>query len=637
MTPSRLNPGVEQKPIVHPGGNGAAAAHILLTGAPEGAQGWLKALLETTLEGVLLVGSQGTIRYSNPQAGLLFGWRAEHLHGLPVSVVMPDLAHPASEDGAAAGLVNLGRRKDGSRIQLRVQRCLPGIGSGGDTLYLVSDLSESIEAQRRLEMGEQRFDHLFRAFPAPVFVWQWVKHEFILIDFNDAALSFTQGGITSLKGCSLPSLYADQPQIVADFERVRLEKVPLTRDLFGYRMRSSGEVRDITASMVPIEPDLVLAIIYDTTSERHALNEWKKLSSAVEQTADAVFITNRDGVIEYVNPAFESMTGFSRAESVGNTPRILKSGQMPPDYYQQLWGTVLQGKPFRAQTVNRRRSGEVLVVEQTITPMQDERGQITHFVSVLKDMTERLSLQEEQAEQHLAGLVQKQLFPSQPPQVPGYDIAGAVFPAKTTSGDYYDYLSLPGDALGIVVADVVDHGLASALIMSAVRAYLRLIVHCQADLRQVLVDLNERIFPDLADSNFITMLLARLDPQRHVLEYANAGNWPGLILGENGDLLEELRNDGVPVGLFPALELRPAQPQHIPSGGMALFMTDGIPEAVNNQGEEFGVQRVLEVIRQQRDLPAAQILKHVRQAVVAFIGSEKQADDQTLILCRRLA
>jgi two-component system cell cycle sensor histidine kinase/response regulator CckA len=80
----------------------------------------------------------------------------------------------------------------------------------------------------------------------------------------------------------------------------------------------------------------VLTIINDVTAERAALSELKKLSSAVEQTADAVFITDQTGAIEYVNPAFEAITGFTRAEALGKTPRILKSGQMPPEYYERL-------------------------------------------------------------------------------------------------------------------------------------------------------------------------------------------------------------------------------------------------------------------------------------------------------------
>src|SRR5919198_5220623 len=156
-----------------------------------------------------------------------------------------------------------------------------------------------------------------------------------------------------------------------------------------------------------------------TADLRNLYSGIKKLSSAVEQTADVVFITDRTGVIEYVNPAFELTTGFAPVEALGRTPRILKSGQMPPEYYQQLWETILAGQAFRAQTVNRNRDGALIVADQTITPMKDHEGRITHFVSVLKDMTERIRLQERAIEHRLAGSVQQHLFPARPPQLAG--------------------------------------------------------------------------------------------------------------------------------------------------------------------------------------------------------------------------
>jgi len=114
-----------------------------------------------------------------------------------------------------------------------------------------------------------------------------------------------------------------------------------------------------------------------------------KLSSAIEQTGDAVIITDRAGVIEYVNLAFEKLTGYGRAEVVGQTPRILKSGQHDPAFYQQLWDTILAGDIFRAEFTNCKKNGELYVEEKTIAPIKNSQGQITHFVSTGKDMTER--------------------------------------------------------------------------------------------------------------------------------------------------------------------------------------------------------------------------------------------------------
>jgi PAS domain S-box-containing protein len=114
-----------------------------------------------------------------------------------------------------------------------------------------------------------------------------------------------------------------------------------------------------------------------------------KLSSAVEQTADSVFITNRAGVIEYVNPAFVALTGYTHDEAVGQTPRLFASGAHDRRFYDELWTTILSGRVFRTIVTNRARDGRLFNEDQTITPIRDAAGTITHFVSTGRDITER--------------------------------------------------------------------------------------------------------------------------------------------------------------------------------------------------------------------------------------------------------
>ncbi len=119
----------------------------------------------------------------------------------------------------------------------------------------------------------------------------------------------------------------------------------------------------------------------------------RKLWRAVEHSADLVIITDRSGVIEYVNPAFEALTGYSREEVIGRTPRILKSGQQVAGVYRELWQTILSGNVFRGVLVNRKKNGEIFFAEKTITPLRDAEGNITHFISNDRDITERRRLE----------------------------------------------------------------------------------------------------------------------------------------------------------------------------------------------------------------------------------------------------
>jgi PAS domain S-box-containing protein len=115
----------------------------------------------------------------------------------------------------------------------------------------------------------------------------------------------------------------------------------------------------------------------------------RKLWRAVEQSADLVMITDREGLIEYVNPAFEALTGYSPGELSGQTPRILKSSQQPSELYTELWQSILAGNVFRCTMVNRKKNGDVFVAEKTITPLRDGDGKITHFISNDRDITDR--------------------------------------------------------------------------------------------------------------------------------------------------------------------------------------------------------------------------------------------------------
>lgn len=120
-----------------------------------------------------------------------------------------------------------------------------------------------------------------------------------------------------------------------------------------------------------------------------AVDAVEKLSRAIEQTADSVLIADNQGVIEYVNPAFEEMTGFTRESVIGYTPRILRSGIHTRAFYEHLWSTVLTGGTFRSVMTNRRQDGTLYDEDQTITPITNANGVITHFVSTGRDITQR--------------------------------------------------------------------------------------------------------------------------------------------------------------------------------------------------------------------------------------------------------
>jgi PAS domain S-box-containing protein len=136
-------------------------------------------------------------------------------------------------------------------------------------------------------------------------------------------------------------------------------------------------------------PELGLAFFYSTdiTEQRLAEDANRQLSSIVRQTEDAVVVTNCEGVIEYVNPAFERLTGYTKEEALGKTPRVIKSGVHEAEFYRNLWDTILKGEVFQSEMANLKKNGELFYEVKTITPLRDAQGNITHFVATGKDIT----------------------------------------------------------------------------------------------------------------------------------------------------------------------------------------------------------------------------------------------------------
>jgi PAS domain S-box-containing protein len=137
-------------------------------------------------------------------------------------------------------------------------------------------------------------------------------------------------------------------------------------------------------------PDLGLAFLYskDITVRRQAERAVRQLSRIVEQTEDTVVVTNCEGVIEYVNPAFERLTGYTKEEALGKTPRVIKSDLHDNEFYRNMWNTILKGEVFQSEIANRKKNGELYYEVKTIAPLRDAQGNITHFVATGKDITE---------------------------------------------------------------------------------------------------------------------------------------------------------------------------------------------------------------------------------------------------------
>lgn len=448
------------------------------------------------------------------------------------------------------------------------------------------------------------------------------------------------GAWSSVYGCFLPDRVTPYPP----------EDLPLARAIRGEVVREAdvyirgphspkGAWISVNGGPLHGEDGEVIGgvvVFRDVTERRGADDLFRQLSKAVERTTDSVFITDASAVIEYVNPAFEVTTGYTRDQAIGRPASILKSGWQEPGFYQELWSTILSGEVHTATPVNRRKDGSVFHAEQTITPVRDEAGGITKFVSVMRDVTERKKAQQRDAEMHLARVVQQKLYPGAAPRIAGFDIAGAAFPADQTGGDYYDFLPMADGRLGLVVGDVSGHGFGAALIMAETRAYLRSLARTTTDLGQVLGTLNSFLFEDTEAERFVTLLVALLDPARRTLVYASAGHIQGYVIDASGATKHVLGSTGLPLGLFGDAEFRSGPELDLERGDVLLLLTDGATEAQRPDGEFYDCARVLQAVAETRGEDAAQTVRRLHAAVSAFASGQPQQDDVTAVVCRVL-
>jgi sigma-B regulation protein RsbU (phosphoserine phosphatase) len=232
-----------------------------------------------------------------------------------------------------------------------------------------------------------------------------------------------------------------------------------------------------------------------------------------------------------------------------------------------------------------------------------------------------------------ASRVQQRLFPGWRPAMAGLDYAGACRAARGVSGDYYDFIELPSGRLAILLADVCGKGMPAALLAAslhaAVRAYAPDAGRACGDL---VAKVNRLLFDTTAAERFVTAFYAVYDPRDRSLTWANAGHCPPLLLRHSSSITR-LNSLTPPAGLFAAISSA-QRTLRLNPGDRLLIFSDGITEARNASGEEFGDERLEELFQDARNLPAAHICEAILAQVTQFTRGCPQADDLTLIAAR---
>ncbi|MFZ5594043.1 MAG: EAL domain-containing protein [Pseudomonadota bacterium] len=271
------------------------------------------------------------------------------------------------------------------------RKIMEGIG------HFVADALTGFITLRNLHESEQRLRTLVEHAPEAI----------VVFDFESGHFTMANRNAVKLFG------YNEETLCTSDFTRLHAANQSLATESFDEYMQQTIRGRapvfewvfqdaqghpkpcEVRLVRLPAQHGVPIRASFIDIGTRIASDAQRRLLyRALEQTADAVIITDHQGVIEYVNSAFESMTGYLRQEAVGKKPNIIRSDQHDAMFYQKLWTTIRAGGVFNEVFINRRRNGTLFYEEKTITPLKDEKGVITHFIATGKDITERIEIQE---------------------------------------------------------------------------------------------------------------------------------------------------------------------------------------------------------------------------------------------------
>lgn len=232
----------------------------------------------------------------------------------------------------------------------------------------------------------------------------------------------------------------------------------------------------------------------------------------------------------------------------------------------------------------------------------------------------------------LAAQVQRLFLPSGKPAIAGLEIAGMMHPARGVAGDYYDYFPIDEHTTQIIIADVAGKGIPAALLMSATAAAMRLEANRDRNILHQVERLNTEIGAVSDPEKYVTLLVGEIDTNKRIIHYVNCGHNPALLFRAKTGTLTRLGASCLPIGLAPE-EICELASEDLAAGDVLVFYTDGVTEAANRLGEEFGMERLSATVRSGCSLSLQDLMRSIYDAAADFCGDQFE-DDVTILVVR---
>ncbi|MBN1499080.1 MAG: SpoIIE family protein phosphatase [Spirochaetes bacterium] len=413
----------------------------------------------------------------------------------------------------------------------------------------------------------------------------------------------------------------------------------------------NGKIKTVSNFCRPVfDPDSGITVLYgymtDITERTETIRQLRTLSRAVEQSPASVIITDVQGNIEYVNPKFTQLTGYTLPEVIGKNPRILKSGDMDDAAYSIMWKTILDGNDWSGEFHNRKKNGELYWELASISPVRDGNGNVKNFLAVKEDITalkkienmlrtSQTELQKKndayEKELHYAQQVQKALLPLFPPENEHVLTRYRFKSLDAIGGDYFSFFTSDED-ISVFTGDVAGHGVSAALFIALLKYISENIsvIHFYSP-GKYLTELNSILNMAMVD-NFITAVYAcfKTAPDGVEFYYANGGHPSIILCSRSSKSIQTLKVKGTILGMFPGKEY-PDKMIKLTAGDRIFIYTDGLPETRSRFNEIIGYDEITDVIMQSSSDTLDDTLDNIMKRLDDFRDGAVPEDDILII------
>lgn len=572
----------------------------------------------------LLLIARGRVAAANPAACNHFGSAEDALRGLPAEFLLSDVGRDGTGRPPREWTILEESDEDGVALALSLAPFAEADKRGLATILLQRFRSRQTERELR---------HMFD-----------LSLDLLCVAGMDGRFRRVNPSFTRVLGYSIDELLRDpflcwvhpddvEPTVAVMGTLSQGEPTICFRNR--YRTKA-GAYRVLEWNAVAVPDDQVIYAVARDLTEHVAMEEKLRQRESRERaildhTSAVIYVKDVAGHYEFVNRTYAELFGVDAASVAGRTDYDIFPPRFADAFSANDREVIRSREPVRCEECAPHQDG-VHTYFSIKVPLTDEGGAVRAVAGISTDMTEHLRARKLEEDIRLARIVQQRLFPARDPRIPGFDIAGTSAPMSQLCGDYFDFIfSEDRRKLFLAVGDVSGHGLGPALKMVEIRAILRLLLSRPCDLASAVRQVNQTLLEDSPESYFITLFVLELDLEAHVCRHVGIGH-DAWRIGDRRAV--RLPSDTFPLGIAAIDDLQAAPETAIRSGDLFALFTDGLTEAMNAEGEAFGTQRVLDLVRQQADASADVIVDSLLTAAYEHSAGAGPHDDITVIIAK---